>query len=129
MGIYIEFLPNTLGVHMPYNKVTTYDCLIRQRLSGGHEGWWNYGETELDAIESIERMKDSFLSNGLPYFSNFKDFPMPLSNITIDDIEKGSPKFKILGFLPTKIGFSLVISQVHLHEGNFAVAIKFANWA
>lgn len=132
LGVYLDFLPNTIGIHVPHNKVTTYDCEFRERLSENENSadlWWEYGKTESDAIESIEHMRETFERRGLLYFEQFKGFPLPFTSITHEDIEQGNRKVKVLGSLPTAVRLALIISQVYLYIGNGIQAKLFAEWA
>ncbi|SCW57492.1 protein of unknown function [Paenibacillus tianmuensis] len=132
LGIFLNFLPNTIGVYVPHSKVTPYDCEFRKRLSdheNSHDYWWDYGETESEAIKSIEHMRESFVRHGLLYFEQFQDFPSPLTSITLEDLEQGNQKVKALGSMTTDIRLALTISQVHLYVGNGSQAKLFAEWA
>ncbi|WP_161601557.1 DUF4304 domain-containing protein [Paenibacillus luteus] len=131
LGVFIDFIPNTLGVHVPLNKVSSYDCDFRWRLSDleVEDLWWSYGETEIEALENIGHMTKTFLEYGLRYYGYFIHFPESLTSISIEDIEQSNKNVNRLGELPTNIRLALVISRVHLHVNNNEQAISFAIWA
>ncbi len=131
LGVYIDFIPNTLGVHVPLNKVSPYDCEFRWRLSDlkNEDLWWSYGETESEALENIGHMTEIFLEYGLQYFEEFSNFPECLTNISIKDIEQWNKNVKRLGNKYTRERLALVLSKIHLHMNNNEQAISFATWA
>ncbi|OBZ12802.1 DUF4304 domain-containing protein [Bacillus sp. FJAT-26390] len=131
LGVYIDFIPNPSGVHVPLNKVSSYDCDFRWRLSDleDEDLWWSYGETEIEALENIGHMTEIFVEYGLRYFEYFINFPESLTSTSIEDIEQSNKNVKRWGELPTDIRLALVISRVHLYVNNSEQAIYFAIWA
>lgn len=131
LGVYIDFIPNPLGVHIPLNKVSSYDCDFRWRLSDleDEDLWWSYGETENEALENIGHMTETFVEYGIQYFGCFINFPESLTSISLEDIEQRNKNVKRLGDVLPDTRLALVISRVHLQVNNNEQAISFATWA
>lgn len=128
MGVYIDFIPNSLGEIVQLSKVKPYDCEFRKRLSpnGVESFWWNYGGNTEYANE-IDHLIKIFQENGLPYFKQFENFSEPLSSITIDDIEKNAPILKCLG-APLDTRLSLTLARLCQFLNKYNETITFCDW-
>lgn len=138
MGVHLDFLPNSIGEFKPPLKITTYDCEFRERLNKKanwlqrfltveRERWFRYGETEEDAITTNNEMKKLFTNKGMCYFSQFKDFPEPITSISLDEIKVGSKKLENLG-APLDLRTALLVSRTYEFLGNHRKAKDFASW-
>ncbi|MDQ0193383.1 DUF4304 domain-containing protein [Paenibacillus wynnii] len=133
-----------LGVHLDFlldeknSNITVYDCEFRQRIQpkksfisklfkNNAEIWHEYGEDEEQAKQSIASMKSLFVSQGMDYFNQFKNFPNPLLTIDIEEIKKRSKRLEQLG-APLDLRLVLLISKTHLYLGNKKDAKKYADW-
>lgn len=129
MGTYIDFIPNLIGDIVKPSKVTPYDCEFRKRLSPsyGSDYWWDYGNSEKECIDNINKMINTFENFGLEYFDQFNSFPNPISIINIQDIEYEALKLKELS-APLDSRLALILARVHQYLGNSFEAINFCNW-
>ncbi|WP_127534509.1 DUF4304 domain-containing protein [Paenibacillus kobensis] len=131
LGVYIDFIPNTLGKHLPLNKVSVVDCEFRTRLSDVEleDAWWSYGDTETEAMESIEHMTETFVQHGLAYFAQFQEFPKPFIGMSFKNVEQRTDKVRKLGNSPTDVRLALVIARVQLYIGQTEQATAWSQWA
>lgn len=138
IGVHLDFLPTLTNERPDFNRITTYDCEFRKRLVGipswvqrilGHkkEVWFDYGDDEKSAIQTIEKMYDLFITNGMKYLDQFRGFPEPLISITLEEIKEKSNKLKSLG-APSDLRLALLIAKTHKFIGNNDLAINFADW-
>lgn len=108
MGVHLDFLPNSIGESESSNEITTYDCEFRKRLNKKEnwlkrfftverERWFQYGETEEDAVVTINEMTQLFLHQGMSYYSQFNDFPRMITSISLVEIIAGSKKIEDFG--------------------------------
>lgn len=128
MGIYIDLLGELMGQIIKPSQVKPYDCEFRKRLSpfNNEDYWWEYGETGKDAIKSIQHIASTFDKNGLPYFSQFLNFPNPLDSITLDDFKNDS-LLKNLG-IASDLRLALVVAIVQMGLGNKNQTLHICEW-
>lgn len=129
MGVFIDFIPNSLGNVILSSKVTPYDCDFKKRLlpKGTADYWWKYGENKQEAIDSIKNMVETYQDIGINFFKQFNDFPEPLNSITLEEIVSNDPKLESLG-VPLNLRLSMTLARLHMFLKNYAEAIKFCNW-
>lgn len=137
MGVHLDFLPNSIGEFKSSNEITTYDCEFRKRLNKKanwlkrfftveRERWFQYGETEYDAIVTINEMKKLFLNQGMSYFSQFND-PRMITSISLAEIIARSKKIEDFG-APLDLRLVLLIARTHKFLGNDRDAKVYAQW-
>ena len=137
MGVHLDFLPNSIGEFKSSNEITTYDCEFRKRLNKKanwlkrfftveRERWFQYGETEDDAIVTINEMKKLFLNQGMSYFSQFND-PRMITSISLAEIIARSKKIEDFG-APLDLRLVLLIARTHKFLGNDRDAKVYAQW-
>lgn len=138
MGVHLDFLPNTIGEFISTNKITTYDCEFRKRISnkinwlsrfftGEHERWFEFGESEEEAFDIIRSMQEHFLDQGMSYFSQFNEFPKSITTITMGEIVNKAKKLEELG-APASLRLALLIARTHKFLGDDRKAHEFAQW-
>ncbi|KXS40112.1 DUF4304 domain-containing protein [Methanolobus zinderi] len=133
LGVTTDFLPDTLGKEIDVKKVTPYKCEFRKRLKSPtstiNDSMWPYGNTEDEANLSIEEMIQVFETEGIAYFDKFKNFPEPLSSITVEDIVTDIPrKNGLREYSMTEVRLALTLARVHTFLGNKNEAIELCNW-
>jgi len=137
MGVHLEFLPNSIGEFKSSNEITTYDCEFRKRINKKEnlfkrfftverEKWFQYGETEDDAIVTINEMKQLFLDQGMSYFSQFNDLRI-ITSISLAEIIARSKKIEDFG-APLDLRLVLLIARTHKFLGNNRDAKEYAQW-
>lgn len=137
MGVHLEFLPNSIGEFKSSNEITTYDCEFRKRINKKEnlfkrfftverEKWFQYGETEDDAIVTINEMKQLFLDQGMSYFSQFNDLRI-ITSISLAKIIARSKKIEDFG-APLDLRLVLLIARTHKFLGNNRDAKEYAQW-
>ncbi|MBZ9685918.1 DUF4304 domain-containing protein [Clostridium estertheticum] len=128
MGVYIDFIPNSLGQKNLPSRVTAYDCEFNKRLSPkGIDYWWKYGKSEQDSINDIKHMVKTFREVGIPFFEQFEDFPAPLDSIIVEDIVNESPRLEEIG-APLDLRLALTLARVHKYLNISTEGIKFCDW-
>ncbi|MCL6659253.1 hypothetical protein PAEN_04345 [Paenibacillus amylolyticus] len=90
------------------------------------ERWFQYGETENDAIVTINEMKKLFLDQGMSYFSQFND-PRMITSISLAEIIARSKKIEDFG-APLDLRLVLLIARTHKFLGNDRDAKDYAQW-
>ncbi|WP_338593963.1 DUF4304 domain-containing protein [Paenibacillus sp. Y5S-9] len=137
MGVHLDFLPNSIGEFKSSNEITTYDCEFRKRLDKKanwfkrfftveRERWFQYGETDEDAIVTIDEMTQLFLDQGMSYFSQFND-PRMITSISLAEIIARSKKIKDFG-APLDSRLVLLIARTHKFLGSDRDAKDYAQW-
>ncbi|MEK3707857.1 DUF4304 domain-containing protein [Paenibacillus sp. FSL R7-0198] len=137
MGVHLDFLPNSIGEFKSSNEITTYDCEFRKRLDKKanwfkrfftveRERWFQYGETDEDAIVTIDEMTQLFLDQGMSYFSQFNN-PRMITSISLAEIIARSKKIEDFG-APLDLRLALLIARTHKFLGNDRDAKDYAQW-
>ncbi|MDT9718578.1 hypothetical protein QVE09_06680 [Paenibacillus sp. ClWae2A] len=90
------------------------------------ERWFQYGETDEDAIVTIDEMTQLFLDQGMSYFSQFND-PRMITSISLAEIIARSKKIEDFG-APLDLRLVLLIARTHKFQGNNRDAKEYAQW-
>ena len=129
VGIYIDFIPNSINQIVNPSEVTPYDCEFRKRLTYNKDDcWWNYGNSDENAIESINSMVKVFNSEGLTFFKQFEDFPEPIKSINILQIDSNKSLLKELS-PPMDLRLALTVARVNLYCGDLEKTKQICSWA
>ncbi|WP_310830091.1 DUF4304 domain-containing protein [Paenibacillus pedocola] len=140
LGVHLDFLPIGLNGKADIHNLTVYDCEFRERIEAGfpwaqrifarqpQARWFEYGESEADAIRTINRMYKVFKVRGLEYFDQFKGFPGPILSITLEHLKAERSKQRISMGAPQNLRLALVIARTHEFVGDLDSSLKFAEW-
>lgn len=129
LGVFIDFIPDTLGALVLPQKVKAYDCEFRKRLAptGNTDFWWRYDGHVQDTYNNLDHLIRTFLDVGIPFFEQFNNFPEPLCSITIEDIVNSAP---ILDSLASPLNLRLVLTLARIHQflNHYDKTISFCDW-
>ena len=133
MGIHLDYIQNALDQLPILSKFDIGDCIIDKNLSlENNNSWLVYGKNDIEALETIEFMKELVLEQGIPFIEKFNNYPQPFSNITIDDIKTGNKKFLEYGIdekLINWVHFIIFLAKVNNNIGNKEKAMELLQLA
>ena len=133
MGIHLDYIQNALDQLPILSKFDIGDCIIDKNLSlENNNSWLVYGKNDIEALETIEFMKELVLEQGILFIEKFNNYPQPFSNITIDDIKTGNKKFLEYGIdekLINWVHFIIFLAKVNNNIGNKEKAMELLQLA
>ncbi|MDF9841501.1 MULTISPECIES: DUF4304 domain-containing protein [unclassified Paenibacillus] len=140
LGVHFDFLPNSIGQFIPASKLTVYDCECRTRIVNevgwfqskvlrkrANVIWFQYGDTEDESKAVLNKMKELIVNQSTLYFSQFRNFPHPVTSITIKELSHRTKRLDRYG-APMDVRLALLITRTHAFLGNKAEAANFARW-
>ncbi|MBF4473221.1 DUF4304 domain-containing protein [Flavobacterium sp. HJJ] len=133
VGIHLDFIENALDALPIPSKFDITDCIIDKNLSlENNNSWLVYGKNSIEAIETVEYMKELVFEQGIPFIQKFNNYPKPFNDITIEEIKTGSKKYLEYGInekLITWVHFIIFLAKVSNNSGNKEKAIELLNLA
>lgn len=126
MGVTIENFPTGIKNEIiPLEKIDPYNSHFRTRITPDAytDQWWEYGKTIEEAKQSIDSMTEMFVKFGLPFYEQFKDYPRPLTQITLKDVKEHS---ELVARLHPFSSLYTILARYYISTGNKAKGIEFA---
>ncbi len=89
LGIQPKEITNNGFQDLDFTKLKYYNCEFRTRLSKERKGanWWDYNDSELKNLETIDDVIHSISKYALPVINSFKNDTQLLERVQISDIK------------------------------------------